>query len=106
MEVLQNEAVPLSPPASPGGSAPTVDGQAPSGHRPLYLVGIDAHLPDRDRPALAVGRVPDGAPRLVFMHNPASFPDLPTGSAPLAIAGHTHGGQIRAPFFPNGPGSA
>ena len=34
------------------------------------------------------------------MHNPASFPTLPAASAPLAVAGHTHCGQIAIPGFP------
>ena len=34
------------------------------------------------------------------MHHPDTFASLPAGSAPLAIAGHTHGGQVRLPFLP------
>lgn len=34
------------------------------------------------------------------MHDPASFPALPAGEAPLAVAGHTHGAQIRVPGRP------
>ena len=90
VEVLTNEAVALP---SPGG-------ETPGGGRPLHLVGVGAHRPGRDRPEAAVDQVPDGASRLVLMHNPASFPPLPAGTAPLAVAGHTHGGQVRVPFTP------
>ena len=33
------------------------------------------------------------------MHNPDSAMALPAGSAALALAGHTHGGQIRIPLL-------
>ncbi|MEX2543164.1 MAG: metallophosphoesterase [Trueperaceae bacterium] len=66
----------------------------------LYLVGIGAHTPGEDRPCEALERVPDGAPRLVMMHHPASFDALPPCSAPFAVAGHTHGGQVRLPLTP------
>jgi hypothetical protein len=37
---------------------------------------------------------------VVFMHNPNSFSQIPAHAAPLAVAAHTHGGQIRIPFTP------
>lgn len=87
VRVLQNDAVPM---IAPG--APSEDASA------LWLVGLAPHLPDRDQTSAAFEQVPDGAPRIVLMHNPDSFAQLPAGSAPLALAGHTHGGQVRFPW--------
>lgn len=87
VRVLHNEAVALR---LAGGRTPST----------LYIVGIGPHRPGRDRPQAAVADVPPKAARIVFMHHPASFPPLPAESAPLAIAGHTHCGQVRLPFTP------
>ncbi len=86
--VVHNAAIPLPPPG--GGAAGP----------PLYLVGIGSAWAGEARPDEALDDVPDGAPRLVLMHNPDTFAELPAGSAPLAVAGHTHGGQVRVPFLP------
>jgi predicted MPP superfamily phosphohydrolase len=85
VHVLENEAVALRR----GGGAP------------LYVVGIGSEWAGRARPAEAVARVPSGAARIVFMHNPRSFAALPAGTAPLAVAAHTHGGQVSLPFTPH-----
>lgn len=67
----------------------------------LYLVGIGPYRVGEDHSLSAFAGVPEEAPRLVLMHNPRSFAGLPSGWAPLALAGHTHGGQIRMPFRPD-----
>lgn len=84
--VLQNEALALEP---AGGASP------------LYIVGVGSHYAGNDEPAVALAEVPAEALRVVMMHNPDSFAEVPANSAALAVAGHTHGGQISLPYTPN-----
>ncbi len=97
--VLENKAVPLPAPGAIG--AESMPAPPARETQPLYLAGVGDHMSRADRPRRAVAQVPADAPRLVLMHDPASFPGLPAGSAPLALAGHTHGGQIRVPGKPS-----
>ena len=88
VEVLQNDAVALDPP------------NGEKGARPLYLVGIGSRLAGHAHPDRALAEVPDGAPRVAIMHHPDTFDEFPARTAPIALAGHTHGGQIRIPGLP------
>lgn len=99
------EAVRLLREALPAAGIPLLHNHAvplrADGGDPLYLVGIGSRYADEDEPAAALQEVPDDAPRMVFMHNPDSFEEIPAGAAPLAVAAHTHGGQIRVPGLPD-----
>lgn len=86
IQVLKNESA-LSPPVADGAQ--------------LTIVGIGSHYAGNDLPEVALAEVPADAPRVVIMHHPDSFEKLPPGTAPLAVAGHTHGGQFRVPFTPD-----
>lgn len=66
----------------------------------LYIAGIGSHVAGEDQPELALSEVPEDAARIVLMHNPNSYEAIPANTAPLAVAGHTHGGQFRLPFTP------
>ena len=85
VEVLENEAVRLT---------------LSDSDESLYLVGVGSLWASRDDVGKALSGVPDSSPRITMMHNPDTFEQFPPNSAPLAVAGHTHGGQIRVPNSP------
>lgn len=67
---------------------------------PFVIIGLDDHDTGKPNYAVATGQLSASAvsaSRLVFMHSPDAFPDVPAGPA-LTIAAHTHCGQVTIPF--------
>jgi uncharacterized protein len=62
---------------------------------PLYIVGLGERRMGDDHVGASLADLPEDAARIILMHNPDTFPRLPAGTAPLAVAGHTHGAQVR-----------
>ncbi len=70
----------------------------------LYLVGVEdtgQGWTERDAESQALERlaheVPKDAPSLLLMHRPSYFRQAARLGFPVALAGHTHGGQISLP---------
>jgi predicted MPP superfamily phosphohydrolase len=65
---------------------------------PLVIAGLDsaAHEPDM---AAALAGIAPGRPVLLLMHEPDQLLDDAPGRPVLALAGHTHGGQIVLPLL-------
>lgn len=91
VDVLRNEAVAL----------PTPLRDDTASREPLYRVGVGPFWPGRAEVRQALQGVSQAAPRAVMMHNPRTFDEMPAESAPLTVACHTHGGQVRIPFLPH-----
>jgi uncharacterized protein len=64
----------------------------------VWLVGLDDPSVGDPEPARALQSVPPDAWPIALMHAPGYFERIAT-RFPLALAGHTHGGQIRLPFW-------
>jgi predicted MPP superfamily phosphohydrolase len=68
----------------------------------FHVVGVNcSHDPDVDPGHLqeSLAGVPDDAMTIVLYHSPDLMPEMVEAGVDLHLAGHTHGGQIRLPFY-------
>ena len=72
----------------------------PDSEEPLYLAAVGSLWAKQDNVDAALAGIPENSPRVAMLHNPDTFERFPANSAPLAVAGHTHGGQMRLPNLP------
>jgi hypothetical protein len=64
---------------------------------PVQILGADFHREERkEKLAALLAGYPrrEGALRLLLLHDPSHFHDLPPDDVDLVLSGHTHGGQI------------
>ena len=67
----------------------------------LWVVGFDDWLAGRPDVQAGLAGVPPDAKALALFHSPVFFEDLVNaapGRVDVALAGHSHGGQVRVPF--------
>ena len=63
----------------------------------LRLLGIDDHWTGNDDLEAAMAGVGSHEPKLLLMHSPDLLFPASRAGVHLALAGHTHGGQVRLP---------
>lgn len=64
----------------------------------LWLAGLDSADQGKSRPEQAIPRA-GGEPIIVLAHEPDILPEIAKYKVDLMLSGHTHGGQVRLPFW-------
>lgn len=68
---------------------------------PFHIVGIGSNWAGKSNIKKALSTIPADEPRVIAMHNPVIFRDIPADQGAFTVAAHTHGGQISLPLLPS-----
>lgn len=66
----------------------------------FHVIGLGSMWALRSDIKKAFSEIPVNEPRVVFMHNPVVYKDIPADQGAFTLAAHTHGGQIQLPLMP------
>ena len=68
----------------------------------LHLLGLEDRRPPAitERLPALLAAVPAGGFAVLLAHHPDVFDEAAAAAVPLTLAGHTHGGQLAVPYFP------
>lgn len=66
----------------------------------FHVIGLGSMWALRSDIKKAFSKIPANEPRVVFMHNPVVYRDIPADQGNFTLAAHTHGGQIHLPLMP------
>jgi predicted MPP superfamily phosphohydrolase len=72
----------------------------PAPHDDVAVVGLDDPWTGDPNPRLAFAEAAGAAVRIAVVHAPEGYPLVRGRGAALMLCGHTHGGQIAAPWGP------
>lgn len=66
----------------------------------FHVIGLGSMWALRSDITKAFSKLHANEPRVVIMHNPVVYKDIPADQGAFTLAAHTHGGQIHLPFMP------
>ncbi len=69
------------------------------GEAQIVLAGVDDPVSDKDDTAAALKDAPPDLFTLLLMHSPDSVADAVLRGVDVVLSGHTHGGQVRLPWY-------